>query len=391
MRRPHRRAFDNACGLTIVELLVTTALLTIVMGAAFAMVNPADGAFQAQPEAADQQQRLRAASDVLQRDLTNAGAGVEIGGSFGRLFDAVAPVLPYRVGDVNDDPARGIFFRRDTISVLAVPSLIAQAIVRRATWVGQQLLVDAEPNCGAASFDRLCGFAAGARVAVIDASGALDAGTVADVVGLTVLIDHTGAVASDHGDAGAVLTLIASDTYYSKADRTTGALQLMHYDGHLTDAPVADHLVALRFDYFGDPAPPALLADVDLADPHGPWTTYAPKPPAAGENCVFTFADDEHAPRLPVLPNTSGGVELDATMLTDGPWCPDAGALNRFDADLLRIRRVRVDLRFEAANATLRGPASALFRRAGTATSAARIVPDLEVRFDVSPRNLDTR
>jgi hypothetical protein len=30
-----------------------------------------------------------------------------------------------------------------------------------------------------------------------------------------------------------------------------------------------------------------------------------------------------------------------------------------------------------------------LFARAGTATSAARLVPDQEVQFDVTPRNLN--
>jgi hypothetical protein len=51
-------------------------------------------------------------------------------------------------------------------------------------------------------------------------------------------------------------------------------------------------------------------------------------------------------------------------------------------------RRVRVTLRVEAAPASLRGPASALFARAGTSTSPQRYVPDREIRFDVSPRNL---
>jgi hypothetical protein len=52
-------------------------------------------------------------------------------------------------------------------------------------------------------------------------------------------------------------------------------------------------------------------------------------------------------------------------------------------------RRVGVILRVEAAPASLRGPAGALFTRAGTSTSAERYVPDREIRFDVSPRNLD--
>ena len=52
-------------------------------------------------------------------------------------------------------------------------------------------------------------------------------------------------------------------------------------------------------------------------------------------------------------------------------------------------RRVRVTLRVEAATAALRGPAGPLFARPGTATSAERYVPDRQIRFDVTPRNID--
>jgi hypothetical protein len=76
-------------------------------------------------------------------------------------------------------------------------------------------------------------------------------------------------------------------------------------------------------------------------------------------------------------------------MLTDGPWCPDATAPGRFDADLLRIRRVGVTLRVEAAPASLRGPVGALFARGGSSTSALMRVPDQELRFDVTPRNMN--
>jgi hypothetical protein len=95
-------------------------------------------------------------------------------------------------------------------------------------------------------------------------------------------------------------------------------------------------------------------------------------------------------PRLATLSGTVSDVKLDAATLTDGPWCPDAASPVRYDADLLRVRRVRVTMRFEAAAASLRGPASTLFQRGGTATSTTRLVPDLETRFDVTPRNVSS-
>jgi hypothetical protein len=82
-------------------------------------------------------------------------------------------------------------------------------------------------------------------------------------------------------------------------------------------------------------------------------------------------------------------------MLTDGPWCPadknsdGADLPNKYDADMLRVRQVRITLRVQVAKAMLRGPAGILFRHAGTSHSGERFVPDQEIRFDVAPRNLN--
>ena len=82
----------------------------------------------------------------------------------------------------------------------------------------------------------------------------------------------------------------------------------------------------------------------------------------------------------------AGLVEMDAAMLTDGPWCGSGGTL--FDADLLRLRRVRISLRLQASDASLRGRDPARFLNAGTARSEAAQVPDVTVSIDVAPRNL---
>jgi hypothetical protein len=47
-----------------------------------------------------------------------------------------------------------------------------------------------------------------------------------------------------------------------------------------------------------------------------------------------------------------------------------------------------VTMRVQVALASLRGQGE-LFVRGGTSTSAERYVPDQEIRFDVSPRNLN--
>ena len=184
-------------------------------------------------------------------------------------------------------------------------------------------------------------------------------------------------------------------TYWLKTDDATATYQLMSVDGTSgVDVPVVDHVVALAFEYFGDPQPPFVRKP--LTDAIGPWTTYGPKPSttavapfAAGENCVF--GDDGSGTPQPRLATLGGAslVTLTASLLTDGPWCPNDTAPDRWDADLLRVRSVAVRLRVQAAPATLRGPASALFAHGGTSRGGHQWVPDLEVWFQVSPRNLN--
>ena len=109
-----------------------------------------------------------------------------------------------------------------------------------------------------------------------------------------------------------------------------------------------------------------------------------------GENCVFKIVDGQHQPRLSVL--GAGGIQqvkLDPAIFKDGDvYCADATKKTRYDADLLRIRRVRVKLRVQAGLESMRG-AGSLFVNPGTSTSAERYVPDQLIQFDITPRNLN--
>jgi len=111
----------------------------------------------------------------------------------------------------------------------------------------------------------------------------------------------------------------ASHTYYVRHDPATGDGQLMRYDGNESDLPLADHVTRLEFAYFA--------ADASLLAPE---------------------------------------------RLSDGPWFPDNEDRNRFDMDVLRIRRIRVAIRVRPSPGALR-----------------RFLPDREIVFDVSPRNLN--
>jgi hypothetical protein len=61
--------------------------------------------------------------------------------------------------------------------------------------------------------------------------------------------------------------------------------------------------------------------------------------------------------------------------------------LSADDADPMRVRRLALRLRVQAASAELRGPAGLLFRQAGTASSARRWLADVELRSEVALRN----
>jgi prepilin-type N-terminal cleavage/methylation domain-containing protein len=294
-------------GFSLLELLLAMLIGTVVVGTLFQLLDSAQALFQPQLEAADLQQRMRVAVDVVAREVMMAGAGRTAGTDAGPLSVSVAPVMPYRRGLAGDDPASGVFYRPDTITVLYVASSAAP-----------------DP--------------------------------------------------------------VVSRTYYLRSDAETDAFQLMQYDGDSGDFPLVDNVVALAFEYFGEAQPPVSMPPPEIDTDLDPSDEYP-----AGENCLFTRVDEAAVPRLPSLAPAAQWVFLTEGVLTDGPWCPNALSANRFDADLLRIRRVRVRLRLQVGQAAFRGPSGPLFTRGGFATVATRLVPDREIAFDVTPPNLAIR
>ncbi|MGB7217688.1 MAG: hypothetical protein WBD07_02670 [Vicinamibacterales bacterium] len=375
-------------GFSLVELLMATALTIAVTAGVVSLVAPARAAFSAQPEVASVQQRLRATAETVFDDLVMAGAG--------RLNASFAPVLPFRRGAVNDaGPGQ---YKSDTITVYYAASTPAETRLAADLAPGSTAMaIDTDASCRSRIVP--CGFTVGTDALVFDAIGNFERVTVTAVSDSpAVLTVSRPLYATRIFPAGSTVVQAVDRTYFLKRD-ATGAGQLMSYDGSTNaDLPVVDHVVGLTFEYFGDPRPPALQATIN---PPGLRTTYGPLPPAidvesaaypAGENCVFRVDLDsgQQVPRLPLLGDgTSALVELTAADLTDGPWCPDAASPGRWDADLLRIRKIAVTVRVEAAIDRLRGAAGLLFARAGTARGADSWVPDQEIRFQVSPRNLN--
>jgi hypothetical protein len=197
----------------------------------------------------------------------------------------IAAVMPFRRGELAPDPP-GVFFG-DRVSVLYVPAGAPQTVLDLPTDGGSAVYVR-EPG----------GFAANMLAMIVDESGSCDTFRIAAVQDQPpALITASGTLSRTYA-AGAAVTRAISSTFWIRNEAGTGANQLMRYDGNLTDAPVADEIEGVSFTYYG--------------------------------------VEEGGSPAL---------VELEARRLTDGPWRPDAAAPNRFDADLLAVRRVRVTLR----------------------------------------------
>ena len=91
--------------MSFTEVLVASAITATLMGTVLGVMAPLRHLFETQPEYADMHQRLRGAIDVLTKDL----------------LGAAPPVLPYRAGLWHHDPAAGVFYRPDTITLVPMP------------------------------------------------------------------------------------------------------------------------------------------------------------------------------------------------------------------------------------------------------------------------------
>src|SRR2546428_14158966 len=93
-------------GFSLLEMTMAMALMMVVVGSVFSVMNPAQGSFSTEPEVADMQQRLRVAQDTLYKDLVMAGAGGDLGGPARAVRFFFAPVLPCRLRALWGGPGR---------------------------------------------------------------------------------------------------------------------------------------------------------------------------------------------------------------------------------------------------------------------------------------------
>lgn len=354
----------NERGYTLTELLISTAIMLTVTSAIFGLMNPAQGTSQAQPEVADMQQRMRVSTDTIFKELVMVGAGPYMGAQTGSLMRFFAPLLPRKGAGTTPD-ARDVF-RSDAITITYIPNTSAQTTIRDEMPPNAvPIKVDAQAGCPDAQHNALCGFYEGMEVLIFDDTGASDTFTITSVADEALQLRHRGMNLSKTYEPGSKIAQAVRKTFY--LDTVNNQMRVIIGE---TDTPFVDNVVGVLFEYFGDPVPPV-----------------EPRPPAGQANCLYD-AVGNYTAAMPVLTADAGSLtRLTPAMLTDGPWC--GGGTNEFDADLLRVRQVRVTLRMQVASGSLRGTDPALFARPGTSVGGERFVPDYSVSFDVTPRNLN--
>ena len=296
----------SARGFSLIELLISTALVVAVMGATFRLINQAYSALYSEPDVPDVTQKARVVVDTFTHDLLAAGAALPLG---------VPAAAPFRRGALAPDPPESSFDER--VSVVYAPPRASRTVVNGVADRWNQLLVADQFGCLPAN--PLCGFRVDDLAIVCDETGAYDLFRIVRVEsGPPGLLVGSANLSKLYGP-GAAVTAALSATYWLDVDQATGRRVVRKYDGDRTDAPLVDDVGGMMFEYFGE----------------------------AGR--------------------------IDSGRFRDGPWLPDAVFANRYDADLLGVRRIRATLQLRAARRLL-APSS--FET---------------VRFDVAPRNLNWR
>jgi prepilin-type N-terminal cleavage/methylation domain-containing protein len=368
----------RAChGFTLVELLVAMTITLVALALAAGLLKPVSTAFHTLPEAADAQQRLRVAAQTLADGIAGAGSG-PVAGWAARAAPVWPAVLPCRwTGEPLGTRPAGCA-ESDAITIIETSAAAPQAILADGlVSLGSALHAASLSACPLT--DPACRFHTDGRVLLADGTGAWDLVQLSGVSADGSTLDHSASPLTRLYRSGAIFAETTTAAYSLRVDLSTGVPQLRRSTNGAADMPVVDHVTVLRFEYFGAPLPPAVFDD---ADAERRRTTYGPLPPPAGaddpldawpagEHCQFLRIGGIPSARqatLPIEPDGLARLPLDA--FADGPWCPDGSAPNRYDADLLRIRLVRVTVRVRAQS-----------------LAARRLVPDLEVRVDAALRN----
>lgn len=366
-------------GATLAELLVAVGLLGLAMSVVAALSIPVLASFEAEPAAAEAQQRVRGAAHAVLDDVQRTGSGF-LQSTEAAPGLALPPLLP----DTLSASAWTVQVRPGTITTWYARRGASHGALRAAVAGGGTTLPLLRPAfCSAVAPS--CGFLPGDDVILFTAHGRFAVASVAQVVSPLDLVLTAPVV--EGWPAGTTVSAITAHTYELRPDATTGLSQITRRLGAGPATPVVDFVTRFDVEWIVDRGAPQVHVAPDGTEEHA---TAAPAPPApgvfadpawpAGENCAF-FRDAAGAPHWRGSAGGAAPAPVTPGLFSDGPWCPSAAAAVRWDADLARIAAVRIVLGVAVAARTLRPPLGlGLGRRPGS-----RLVPDLVVETTVRP------
>lgn len=240
----------TARGFSLLEMVITTAIVSVVAAGGFRLIDAAHRLSYVGEESSDMMQRFRVAGGTLQAALVRAGAGTANDVS-GGLAARVPAVVPSIIGDlpgvVRDDAMTVVYARQG-----AARTTIANALTGRATVFS----INAEPGCPSA--DEACGLTPGDTVVVYDLSGHAGFFSITAVSGAGGTMEPQDA----SGDeityaAGSSIVAVERRSYFLRPDSSGRPYQLAaSLNGSSEATPVVDDVVALRFAYFDDAGAP---------------------------------------------------------------------------------------------------------------------------------------
>ena len=370
-------AVGHHTGATLVELLVALALMSLALGTVSMLASAVLAGFEADPAAADEQQRVRSGVNALIDDVRRAGSGF-----LQAPDDGPGAGLPALVPDTVVTGAWPVRAMPHTLAAIYALRNAAHARLRTAAAAGDFVLkLDRPAFCSAIAIT--CGFAAGDDVLVFDEHGRVAVMSVSQVLP-PLDLELTSAL-REGWRAGASVSSATLHVYSLRPDPATGLSQLVRALGAGPANPVIDFVTRFDVEWHLAAAVPSvrLAPDGTLA-----YATAGPLPPPSGitsepqwppgENCAYaTGASGAHNWRSQVAALPVGALGA----FSDGPWCPSAAAPSRWDADLARVTRVTVTLGVAVASARLRPPASVLLGGG----RGARVVPDITVVAELTP------
>ena len=325
-----------------------------------------------------------------------AGGGAYIGRLAGPLNYFFAPVLPFRDGVINADPAGT--FKTDAITLMYVPSTaFADQHQPAGIWTRPALLtVNAEPGCP--QNDGLCGFEQGMNVLIYD-----------EIRRLRHLHHHRGpgrrrasaaqpepAVEGvrrrDEGGAGRQPHVLPRQVGVSVDAlrrrcrvRRPGGRSRRRLEFRVLRRAAASDAEEIRERSrrsVDDLRSEAEAARRSRAERRGPTARTAPS--RSIQRAARFRCRGWRAWRRCADAREADAGAVDRRSLVSRRDEPES--LRRRSAADSENRRHRPG---RGGHFGLRGPASALFTNGGTSRSGSRWAPDQEVRFDVSSRNLN--